>query len=169
MRIIAVSGIVAASVVAPGVGVAYDQLSKKWQKYKRGDIGRIVRRLYKQELVQFREHNGVVTIVLSEQGRKKLLRCNYDDLSMQKKRDGKLRAVLFDIPDKHKNARDAFRKKLLDLGFLQLQESVFITPYPCKRELEFIVHFLQIANYVVLLQLGKIEMGPQLRFQSVYK
>ena len=53
--------------------------------------------------------------------------------------DGEWRIVIFDIPEKFKKAREALRMKLKELGFLELQKSVFIFPYECEDEINFIV------------------------------
>jgi len=44
--------------------------------------------------------------------------------------DGRWRILIFDIPENQRRKRDILRTKLTDLGFHQLQKSVWITPYP---------------------------------------
>ena len=45
----------------------------------------------------------------------------------------------FDIPERFKKQGEALRNKLRELGFAKLQESVFIYPYECEDEINFIV------------------------------
>lgn len=168
LQILAVSGVVISALAIPNIAIAYGYLHKKWQRYKRGDIGRIVKRLHKQELVKIGEVNGQTIIELSDRGKLKLLQYNFADLNLKKKRDGKIRMVIFDIPNKKKQARDMFRSKLKELGFIKIQESVFLTPYICQKELEFIVNYLEIADYVMLFQIGKTEIGPDFEFKHMY-
>lgn len=75
---------------------------------------------------------------------------------------------MFDIPDEKKNARDSFRRKLQQLGCIKLQESIFVSAYPCKKEIDFLCHFLEISDYVSLAVLDKIERGEQLIFKRFY-
>ena len=60
--------------------------------------------------------------------------------------------VMFDIPDKHKWTRDIFRQKLRIMGFHQLQESIFILPYPCEKEVSLLVEILNIVDFVYLIK-----------------
>jgi DNA-binding transcriptional regulator PaaX len=62
--------------------------------------------------------------------------------------DGRWRIVFFDIPEKRRKARDALRDKLRDLGFYELQKSVFVHPFPCRDEIDFVVEFLKIRPFV---------------------
>jgi len=63
--------------------------------------------------------------------------------------DRKWRIVFFDIPEKHRRARDALREKLKEIGFREFQQSVFIQPYPCTDEINFLVD--KITNEPELL------------------
>ncbi|HCX28109.1 MAG TPA: hypothetical protein DHI91_03145, partial [Candidatus Portnoybacteria bacterium] len=56
--------------------------------------------------------------------------------------------VLFDIPERQKPARDALRSKLKRLGFFEFQKSIFVHPFSCKDEIEFLIEFFQIKSYV---------------------
>ena len=62
--------------------------------------------------------------------------------------DGKWRTVIFDIPEKLKSARNALRDKLKEVGFHELQKSVFVFPYECKDEIDFIIEFFNLRQYV---------------------
>jgi DNA-binding transcriptional regulator PaaX len=56
--------------------------------------------------------------------------------------------VVFDIPEKLKRGRDALREKLKELGFYELQKSVFVFPYECRDEIEFIIEIFELRKYV---------------------
>lgn len=47
--------------------------------------------------------------------------------------DGKWRIVMFDIREKRRRARSQLRLLLLGTGFLRLQDSVWVYPYPCDE------------------------------------
>ena len=47
--------------------------------------------------------------------------------------DGKWRVVMFDIREKRRSARSRLRLLLSGAGFLRLQDSVWIYPYPCDE------------------------------------
>ena len=99
---------------------------------------------------------------ITEEGNKLLKSFDYDELKLPnpKRWDKKWRLVTFDIPDKKKRERNAFSEKLKDLGFYPLQESVFIYPYDCRDEIDFICEFLSISrhvNYCLVESLDKRE------------
>jgi len=152
LKILGISTLAVSSLAVPGIGIAYKQLSKEWRRYKKGDIGRIVKRLHRQDLVRISDNEGKTTIELSDKGKNKLLQYNFEELSLKRKRDGKLRVVIFDIPNTKKLSRDVLRRKLKELGFIKIQESVFLTPYICQDELEFIINYLNLTDHVMLFQ-----------------
>jgi DNA-binding transcriptional regulator PaaX len=52
--------------------------------------------------------------------------------------DGKWRVIMFDIPEKKRRVREMLRPLLSHAGFLRLQDSVWIHPYPCDEFLTLI-------------------------------
>ncbi len=87
---------------------------------------------------------------ITENGKKLIKNFNYDDLVLPrpKKWDKKWHFIIFDIPKKKKKERRALSQKLKDSGFYPLQESVFIYPYDCRDEIDFICEFLSINRYI---------------------
>ena len=81
----------------------------------------------------------------------------------QKVWDKKWRLVLFDIPTERKQARDRFAGVLKVLGFVHYQKSVFMCPYPCEEELEAVVDYLDIAEYVDLVIAERISREREFR------
>ena len=69
-------------------------------------------------------------------------------IKMPKKWDKKWRMVLFDVPHTYRKARDSLRFHLKQLGFYQLQKSVFIFPYECKDEIDFITEIHDVGKFV---------------------
>ena len=73
------------------------------------------------------------------------------------------RIVIFDIPEQNKKAREAFRSHLKRLNFYSLQKSVFVHPYNCKEEIDFLKHDLGIANFITYLEARHIDNQNLLR------
>lgn len=169
IKMLALGGLVVSAVAAPNLVLSYNLLNKEWRRYKNGDIGRLVKRLHKQELVRVKDEDGKTIIELSDKGKRKLLEYNFEELDLKKKRDGKLRVIIFDIPNTKKLAREMFREKLKQMGFVMLQKSVFISPYICNSEIEFIINYLEIETNVILLRVDRVELGPEFKFNPVYK
>ncbi len=97
--------------------------------------------LKKRGLIEFiQEDSDKVTVQITDNGKKYLKTFDIDNIILNKPVcwDKKWRLVFFDIPEKHKKAREAFRRKLKDLGFVRLQDSVWVTPFPCEDEIRFL-------------------------------
>jgi len=98
-------------------------------------------------------------IQLTEKGKKRLQKYTLSALEVEKpsKWDGKWRMVIFDIPDTKRNARDFLRRKLEDLGFFKLQESVYVFPFECIAQIDYLKKTYYIAPYVQYILADRIE------------
>ena len=109
-----------------------------------------IRNLYHLDIINKIEiGGGLINVKLTEKGRLKALNCQLENISSKNQKwDGKWRMVAFDMPNKYKKGRDALRQKLNKIGFHSLQESIFITPYDCKKEILLLVEFFKLNKYV---------------------
>ena len=73
------------------------------------------------------------------------------NLQKKEKWDGKFRIVIFDVPEEKKRVRDLVRRKLSEIGFIQIQKSVFAYPFECKNEIEAICYYCSANHYLVYL------------------
>ena len=55
---------------------------------------------------------------------------------------------MFDIPEKLKRLRETLRFHFKEIGLIELQKSVLVSPYPCDKEIEFILEFYNARKYV---------------------
>ncbi len=141
------------------------ETSKEWEKINKERLKEIIKEFYQEKLVEYREKpDESIEIVLTEKGKIKALEGKIDELEVKtpKTWDKLWRVVIFDIPEKKKKARDALRRKLKELGFLEFQKSVFIFPYECKDEIEFIVEVFEIRKYVRYLIVKEITNEEEL-------
>lgn len=77
--------------------------------------------------------------------------------------DKRWRVLIFDIPEKQRYKRDALRKKLLELNFKQLQESVWITPYPLPEIFSDFLAELRVRPYLFSLTVERINREKELK------
>ncbi len=159
-----VGGILLLGAVAPvgTAGIARSLLDKYRQgkKFSRGRLLRDIRSLQRRNLVAYRERpDGTVELTLTSSGKRFMLKYKLDEIKLNTDGpwDHEWRMVMFDIPHRHRRARDAFRQKLTSLGFYAIQKSVFITPYPCEREIEFIAAIFDIRRYILMIPLRRFE------------
>ena len=123
---------------------------KEWKKLSQKKISNEVKYLYRSKLIKRVENkDGTAAILLTDRGKLRALTYYFRNMKIEEKNwDGKWRLVSFDIPEKLRWGRDALRRKIKELGFYELQKSVFIFPYECKDEIYFIIEFFGLRKYV---------------------
>lgn len=149
------------SMIEAGIGIGAELLfpskghkelnREKWNNAKRrGRLSATIKRLERQKLVSWSEIDGKLKLVLTENGEKKVLKYRLEELTIKKPNewDGLFRVVIFDIPEKKKGVREMFRRKLKELEFQQLQKSVFVTPFECRDEIDFLKNVYEVVPYV---------------------
>jgi len=126
-------------------------IGKGYAEIERQALKNAITDLYKSKILEQKENtDGSLTIVLTENGKRKALTYQIDEMKIKKaqKWDKRWRIVLFDIPEKKKKIREAIRHHLKNLDFFEYQKSVFVQPYDCKNEIEYIIEFYNIRKYV---------------------
>lgn len=142
------------------------KIAKEWKKINERKLRDTIKRLYRSKLIDYREEkDGSVVLKLSENGKNKVLKYNLDEIEIKKpkKWDNIWRLVIFDIPEVNKKGRVALTAKLKELGFYHLQKSVFIHPYECKDEINFIVEIFDLAPYVRFARVKDIDIELDLK------
>ncbi|MGB9743250.1 MAG: CRISPR-associated endonuclease Cas2 [Minisyncoccales bacterium] len=154
------------AMVAPGVLIAAKPLVEEWKKYDQRRLRAALKRMRKQRIIEFKEtKNGETIIKITKKGEEKVLKYKFQDLVIPKpkKWDKIWRIVIFDIPNKKKLAREVLREKLKELGFYKIQKSVFVYPYECENEIEFIKAIFNIQPYILLIRAKEIDNEEFLR------
>lgn len=139
--------------------------AKMWRFIDRNYLYQSIKEFKNDRLVSYREKpDGEIELVLTEHGRQMILNFDLEKLKLQptKSWDRKWRIVIFDIPEKKRAARDALRNKLKELGFCELQHSVFICPYSCEDEINFINEVFETRQYVRLMEVDRISNEAEL-------
>ena len=123
---------------------------KNWGKIDRRRIQDAINRLNNKRLIELTENGDELYIKITANGKNLIKNFDYDNLELSRPKtwDKKWRLVIFDIPEKKRKERLALSKKLKDIGFCPIQKSVFIYPYNCRDEIDFICEFLLISRYV---------------------
>lgn len=140
-------------------------LPKEWRAIDRRYLYRLLKEFRENRLVEYHEdNNGKVKVIITERGRLTTMRYDVDNIKIKRPNhwDGRWRIVFFDIPEKHRAARDSLREKLKELGFQEFQRSVFVQPYACWEEINFITEFFDVRPWVRLAEINKITNEPEL-------
>lgn len=170
LRFLAITGAVVISLTSPfgGHRLVKDLIRSyfKKQRFRRSLFLQDLQRLQKRKLISYKELlNSKVEITITKNGQKKVLAFKLDDLKLFKpeKWDKLWRLVMFDIPHSNKKARDALRRKLKDLKFYPLQKSVFLTPYPCEDEIDFIGSIFNVRKHILILYVSSFENEAKIK------
>ena len=159
-----VSGIVAIAATSPYFGI--NLMKQMGRAYEKKKFSNALHRLKKSRTIILEEkEDGTCVVELTEKGRKKIEKLQYNDLRIQKPEqwDKIWRVVIFDIPNKKKIAREALRDKLKEWNFFQLQESVWVCPWPCEKEIGFVVELLGIYPFVNIIKAKEIQNDVKLK------
>lgn len=160
---IAGGAILSAAIVAPGS----TELFKLFQKKRKKPIDHRVfysalRQMRREKLVSWSEVGDILELSLTKSGKRRSISYQMDNIVLNEpaKWDSIWRIVMFDIPETKKTNRDIFRTKLKSLGFTKLQKSTWISPIPCRDQVVFLAHILEIDPYVVFLETKQMDLSP---------
>ena len=166
---IGVAGFVSMAVLAPNALQSlalFQSESRRTKRDQRYYLSKVIERLKKQGLVKLAEnHQGVLYVQLTPKGKAILQRYELSELQIPKPKrwDGKFRVVIFDIKEWKRGTRDELRSWLLTLGFIRLQNSVWVHPYDCEEILILLKSHFKIGREVLYLLVDKIEGDQWLR------
>lgn len=119
---------------------------------------RAVTYLKKRKELETVEKNSKLFLKLTKKGKvRALLHRLYRDYQKKRVWDGKWRLVIWDIPESSAEQRNRFRYLVKDLGFYQLQKSVFITPDPLPMSAVDYLRESELLRYIRFLKVEKIE------------
>jgi phenylacetic acid degradation operon negative regulatory protein len=113
----------------------------------------MLNRLYQKGWIKFVNKNGERFLKLTQHGQIEALLAKAR-MARPQKWDGKWRVVVFDIPEDAKDKRSLLRGLLKRNGFLKLQASVYISPYPVNREA---IRYLQETDLMNYIRIGRLE------------
>ncbi len=161
LKLLGAGVILTAAIIMPGTAVLikeYDKMKwekdkKEWNKFNLWRLRQIIKRLQDQKVVEIVNDEVRIT----DKGRQKQLKFDLEDIELQKKTDGKWRIIIYDISNLKRFQRDIFRDTLKRLKFYRLQESVYLTPFICEDEIEYLRQTFQIGNEVQILKVSKLE------------
>ena len=134
---IGVAGILLIAVTAPGLFTALGPFNKG-RHFRQPQLKRSFDHARVSGLITVKPTSNGHLVMLTHKGQEKLNRFRLGELKLNrpKKWDGKWRIVVFDIPEKFKLNRLTFSQKLKELGFIQMQKSVWVWPYEIQEEVD---------------------------------
>jgi len=167
LRILAMGSLLTINMIAPGTALLWKEIDQErkrredneWKKFNLYYLRRTIKRLEKQKLVEITEKDKEKIVKITINGKQKIVKYSLENLKISKPRtwDKKWRVVIWDVPCSSDYLRKIFRESLNRLGFLMIQKSVFLYPYPCYNEILFLREYYAIGAEVIFLVVEKIE------------
>jgi len=132
------------------------------RRYPQKQLRNVFASLKKRKLIEIiREKNGKSKVILTNKGRQRVKEFCFEELRITKAKhwDKKWRMLIYDIPSSPKiynKAREALRRKVQDIGFVQLQKSIWVCPYECEDEILYLAESYQVTKYIEILTVEKM-------------
>ncbi len=160
---VAAVGMITLVAVAPNVIGALGKLGViKPNKRQKEIVNRARDRMIENGLLA-RDRSGFLS--LTQRG--ELVLWQLENNGLQKKRprrwDGKWRILIFDIPERRKMVREKIRYTLSSVGFVRLQDSVWIYPHDCEDMVALLKADLKIGRDLLYLIVEEMEGDRRLR------
>lgn len=166
---VAVAGVLAVGLAAPGIFQAVKILEKQYKKnYRRYRVPayarKVVQNLVDKKLIRVFERRGEIMMRLTEKGERELLRYQLREKSLKKWHwDKKWRLIIFDIAEKKRLKRDYVRKNMQSFGFVKLQDSVWVYPYECEQVIDLLKAEYRLGKELLYVVAGEIENDEWLK------
>lgn len=140
LRTLFVTGVVGGALLAPNAVRFFKHIDRgaagRKRLYQR--IGQARERLAEKGLISITGVGRDTKIALTKQGEGALREIFANNYPIPEPAlwDGKWRIVMFDVREKRKRVRSMLRAMLRGAGFVWVQDSVWIHPYPCDEFVE---------------------------------
>ena len=122
-------------------------------------INRSLKTLVINKEVKFIQKNNRKYLTLTDAGEQKLKKWALQDFRIKKPRkwDKKWRIIAFDISEKRKKERNLIRFTLSRIGFVKLQNSVWLYPYDCEEFITLLKTDFQLGKTLLYIVADEIE------------
>ncbi len=157
--------LISAAILAPKAAPLLMQFVEEspdydaWKRYNISYLKRTLDRLEREKQIEIIYGKEDDVVKLTQRGKIKILKYSLETLKVDKPKqwDGKWRLALYDIPKTEHHMRDLLREALEAIGFYAIQKSVYIFPYPCYSQIEFIRSYYGAGNHLQYMLVDAIE------------
>ena len=154
-------GLIGLAIAVPNVIQHLEEFGLRVSPRQSDLIKRATHRMVKQGLLVWVDGK----LRLTEKGKRTyMLYQQTNQTAITKKRwDGKWRVLIFDIPERRRIVRDRIRIMLQEVGFVRLQDSVWIFPYDCEDITILIKADTKIGKDMLYMIVDTLENDVHLR------
>jgi len=141
----------------------FGQLSGGEERYKEKSIRNVIYKLKKDDLIDYKDTNKGKEIYITPKGKNSIIKSNKESLpdteyDQAKESGGKksIKIIIFDIPEKERRKRYWLRSAIKNLGFKQLQLSVWAGNNSIPEDFLKDLKELKILKFVEIFSIGKL-------------
>ncbi len=162
---IAIAGVLSIALLAPNALRVIKQFSGKKGFHRKKYLDNAIGNLLKKGFIRFEIKNGKKFVKLTKKGEERIVKYKIGDVKIKKplRWDKKWRIVIFDIKEKRKRTREVLRITLNRLGFVKLQNSVWVYPYECEELVVMLKSNLFVGKDVLYMTVEKVENDKWLK------
>lgn len=166
---LATGGLIVASFALPNLPQIFSLLGIKNAK-DRYRIKRTIESLKKKKLIEVYEKGNQEVMEITESGKKRVLFYKFEEMSLTrpKKWDNLWRVISFDIPERYKKERKALSNKFKEMEIYPLQKSVYICPFECRDEINFVSEVLNVRKYIHYMTVKEIDTEDEISLKRFY-
>ncbi len=158
---VGIAGLLGVALIAPNVIGAMGKMGLIPTGRQKEIVNRARDRLLKQGFL--RRESGFLR--LTSKGKTALAMLQARESAKRKPRrwDRKWRILIFDIPEYRKGLRDKIRRTLDNIGFVRLQDSVWIYPYDCEDLVALLKADFKIGKDMLYMIVEELEGDRHLK------
>lgn len=170
LRLLGSNGLSGIVFTTEKIGDVITQLSSQVAGTVQLPSQRLLAELRRQELITITKQPGATKIQLTIKGihRLQLAEIRSITIPQQQPWDHLWRMVVFDIPARHAESRYLLTSELKRLGFVMLQNSMWLHPYPCFEHISKVVQYTNLQPFVTYAEISNIDTASQKRLLAHY-
>lgn len=137
--------------------LGYIDNTQKWHSPR--EHRQIAAELRRQELVTVQKTAVSIQIQLTVKGIHRIQRAQIEaiDIRTPETWDDQWRMILFDIPARKAESRYILTSQLKRLGFVMVQRSMWVHPFPCFTEVAQLVQYANLQPFVTMAEISRID------------
>ncbi len=162
---LALAGTLSFAILAPNATRLLKHVDLSWARKRdpRLRVRETTYRLKKKGLIVWNTKKDKLELTKKGCVAASRIRTGLIEISKPRKWDGRWRIVIFDISEKRRGLRVRVRHLLKRLGFLRLQDSVWVHPYDCEEIVSILKHDFRIGKELLYIIADAVEYDRPMR------
>lgn len=162
LKTVAAAGVLSVALVAPNALHTLHLFGFGTNKRHKESISNSRKRLVEHGLLQYMD-KGLLKLTPKGEAKLRQLELHEYKIMKPKRWDKKWRLLIFDIREERRPLRDKIRRTLVAIGFMRLQDSVWVYPHDCEDLITLLKADFKIGKDVLYIIADTIENDSSLK------